>query len=104
MSAELRKNEENLYSELQAARKQLDAAQAQEMALIRVVGRNQGLSDGIVTLAEARLIHAEARLRYRRLLASFSSLVVGPDPLSTASNAIQRAFGRVRWREPRPPR
>ena len=90
------KREENLYVEVQAAKKQLDAAQALEMELIRRTGRNRASSDGFVTLAEARLIHADARLRYRRLLASFSSLVVGSDRVGIVSGSIKGKLNTVR--------
>jgi hypothetical protein len=70
-------SEEELRTELDTARKELDAACARRNELRRRSVGTGAASDGTITLAEALQLHTDARARLSRALARFSDYAFG---------------------------
>jgi hypothetical protein len=67
--------EERLRADVERAEAELDQSREKYVEMMRL-GRGQPtLSDGTITLSEARLLHADARRRLERALARFCSFV-----------------------------
>ena len=69
--------EERLRAELSEARATLDATAARHLEIRRLYQDRGIMSDGVVTLLEAKELHALAARRHRLALRQFSDFVMG---------------------------